>query len=278
MTELTGYQLERACEQALEDGLQDAALDREGGKGYVWATRAIRAVYERLPGDRKLGLREGMALGKAAVTALRDPRLRAELTHQQQLTSAEANRSESLESQLAGCASRIAQLEGELYATQAVRDFVQQQRDEARAEVARLSSGDTPQSRGEGESSSHGEDDSAVASGEDASENGRDGGLPGSAAPKPICGPTTPAKPLPPTSAALGERIADLEELLACIWLYVHWRYVTKQLTTEQKEMWANAVDCGFDRIERGDGPVADRWWRPESPADEPTTEETDRA
>lgn len=51
---------------------------------------------------------------------------------------------------------------------------------------------------------------------------------------------------------------AALRELLGSIWLYVDWRYVTKQLTTEQKEMWADAVDA-FGEPETG---KAERWWR----------------
>ena len=56
------------------------------------------------------------------------------------------------------------------------------------------------------------------------------------------------------------ERVAaEYQDLLASIWLYVKWRYVTKQLTTEQKEMWADAVEAASDP----EAPtVADRWWR----------------
>jgi hypothetical protein len=53
--------------------------------------------------------------------------------------------------------------------------------------------------------------------------------------------------------------IAAYRELLGSIWLYVSWRYVTRQLTTPQKEMWADAVDSTGD----AEAPVtADRWWR----------------
>jgi hypothetical protein len=44
-------------------------------------------------------------------------------------------------------------------------------------------------------------------------------------------------------------------ELLGSIWLYVDWRYVTKQLTTEQKNLWADAVDTDYPE------PKAERWW-----------------
>jgi hypothetical protein len=48
-------------------------------------------------------------------------------------------------------------------------------------------------------------------------------------------------------------------ELLGSIWLYVDWRYVTKQLTTEQKNLWADAVDTTGDPDFRE--PKAERWW-----------------
>lgn len=61
------------------------------------------------------------------------------------------------------------------------------------------------------------------------------------------------------TAAQLGETIAErdaLRGILAAVWLYVDWRYVTRQLTTEQKNLWADAVDTGGEP-----GPKADRWW-----------------
>lgn len=58
----------------------------------------------------------------------------------------------------------------------------------------------------------------------------------------------------------------QMQDLLDSIWLYVSWRYVTKKLTTEQKELWADAVDasCRKAQIENGEDPhpVAERWWR----------------
>jgi hypothetical protein len=51
------------------------------------------------------------------------------------------------------------------------------------------------------------------------------------------------------------EEIHEREDLLHNIWLYVSWKYVTKQLTTEQKNLWADAIDMGSGRI------VAERWW-----------------
>jgi hypothetical protein len=59
-----------------------------------------------------------------------------------------------------------------------------------------------------------------------------------------------------PTSVA--DYIERYQDLLRSIWLYVNWRYVTTQLTTEQKELWADAVDA----IGEDDDLRVDRWWR----------------
>ena len=72
------------------------------------------------------------------------------------------------------------------------------------------------------------------------------------------CGKETDAEEREPGSGDdLSAQLARYRDLLGSIWLYVNWRHVTTQLTTEQKELWADAVDaCG----EAGDSPV-DRWW-----------------
>ncbi|MEU6725531.1 hypothetical protein ABZ917_17630 [Nonomuraea wenchangensis] len=55
------------------------------------------------------------------------------------------------------------------------------------------------------------------------------------------------------------------EDLLGAIWLYIGWRYVTRQLTTEQKNLFADAVAAelargdGFDAVEAE--AAVDRWW-----------------
>lgn len=60
--------------------------------------------------------------------------------------------------------------------------------------------------------------------------------------------------------AADAEAVARrYQDLLGAIWLYVDWRYVTKQLTTEQKNLWADAVDVFGDEADHG--AKADRWW-----------------
>lgn len=60
------------------------------------------------------------------------------------------------------------------------------------------------------------------------------------------------------------EAVGPYEDLLASIWLYIEWRYVTTQLTTEQKELFADSVDRSHERTHDGtDEPSkAERWWR----------------
>jgi hypothetical protein len=58
-----------------------------------------------------------------------------------------------------------------------------------------------------------------------------------------------------------------LRDILGNVWLYVDWRWLTKQLTTEQKELWATAVEDWSRKLNEGDPAaaldplVADRWW-----------------
>lgn len=60
--------------------------------------------------------------------------------------------------------------------------------------------------------------------------------------------------------AAEAEAVARrYQDVLGAIWLYVDWRYVTKQLTTEQKTLWADAVDAFGEEADSGG--KADRWW-----------------
>lgn len=65
------------------------------------------------------------------------------------------------------------------------------------------------------------------------------------------------------------------EDLLASVVLYISWRYVTKQLTTEQKELFADAIERSHGREHGPDGEEPDpemaslpsyapRWWRPD--------------
>lgn len=56
------------------------------------------------------------------------------------------------------------------------------------------------------------------------------------------------------------------EDLLGSVYLYISWYHTTRQLTTEQREMFADAVDRAFMARQIADGeeprPVAQRWWR----------------
>jgi hypothetical protein len=60
----------------------------------------------------------------------------------------------------------------------------------------------------------------------------------------------------------------EYEDLLGSIWLYIGWRYVTKQLTTPQREMFADAVEAWSRRMNNDDPDElsgVERWWRPET-------------
>jgi hypothetical protein len=62
------------------------------------------------------------------------------------------------------------------------------------------------------------------------------------------------------------EAAADAEayqDLLGTIWLHVAWRSITRQLTTKQRELWADAVAAsGAPDVKV----AADRWWRDPAP------------
>jgi hypothetical protein len=58
------------------------------------------------------------------------------------------------------------------------------------------------------------------------------------------------------------KQISDYRKLLHTIWLYVNWSYVTRQLTTEQKDLWADSIEQ--DSWDSDNKPTeVDRWWRP---------------
>lgn len=57
----------------------------------------------------------------------------------------------------------------------------------------------------------------------------------------------------------------ELEDVLGCIYLHVDWRTISRYLTTEQKERWADAVEAWSARLNAGSGEepmVVPRWWR----------------
>lgn len=63
---------------------------------------------------------------------------------------------------------------------------------------------------------------------------------------------------------------AALEDLLATVYLYVGWRSVTRHLTTDQKNLWADILDAEHARLDEQEGTagtdraygLVDRWWR----------------
>lgn len=56
------------------------------------------------------------------------------------------------------------------------------------------------------------------------------------------------------------------DALLANVWLYVSWKSLTSQLTTEQRELWADAIERVHDRHRcEGSYSSVDRWWRDEA-------------
>lgn len=62
----------------------------------------------------------------------------------------------------------------------------------------------------------------------------------------------------------VAEQITAYEDLLGSIWLYIGWRYVTKQLTTDQKNLFADAVDTDLrrsDAFAADECAPVDRWW-----------------
>jgi len=70
------------------------------------------------------------------------------------------------------------------------------------------------------------------------------------------------AQPSWPVSS--GTPLIDLQNLLGDIWLYSDWAYVTRQLTTPQKELWLGAVAAWHKRLGPGEEFDADEWawWR----------------
>jgi hypothetical protein len=71
----------------------------------------------------------------------------------------------------------------------------------------------------------------------------------------------------PNREAELEAQVKDLQDILGSVWLYINWRYVTKQLTTPQKEMFADAVEAWHQDLNSDDPEYAqawkiDRWWR----------------
>lgn len=72
------------------------------------------------------------------------------------------------------------------------------------------------------------------------------------------------------TGSSKTDKEITYEKLLALIHLYIDWRYVTRNLTTEEREFMADAIDAEQERLALVEGwdfnPVG-RWWRDDAPA-----------
>ena len=76
--------------------------------------------------------------------------------------------------------------------------------------------------------------------------------------------PGVPHSTQPPWPVSSGTPLIDLQNLLGDIWLYSNWAYVTRQLTTPQKELWLGAVAAWHKRLGPGEEFDTDEWawWR----------------
>ena len=74
-----------------------------------------------------------------------------------------------------------------------------------------------------------------------------------------------PARPVHSNAREGDGAVEDLEDILGELWLYVNWRYTTKQLTTVQKERWLAAVEAWHNRLDPSEplDVAAEAWWRP---------------
>lgn len=61
---------------------------------------------------------------------------------------------------------------------------------------------------------------------------------------------------------SLRAQVAALRGLVSSVYLYVNDYYVTKQLTTEQKELWADTIDEHSRRACPEEFHPYERWWR----------------
>ena len=65
--------------------------------------------------------------------------------------------------------------------------------------------------------------------------------------------------------------VVALEDILGQTYLYIGWRYLSKQMTTVEKERWADAIDAWSARLNDASddvGLLAPRWWRDDYVAD----------
>jgi hypothetical protein len=64
-----------------------------------------------------------------------------------------------------------------------------------------------------------------------------------------------------------GDELTPLEAAMHSVWLHGNWRWLTSNMTTEQREAAADAVQRYSNKLSADDGerpdPIADlRWWR----------------
>lgn len=76
--------------------------------------------------------------------------------------------------------------------------------------------------------------------------------------------PAATLDPAPPPDQHAAGRPgrAALVDVCGVVWMYVNWHHVTKQMTTEQREAFADAVDEWSTTSNDGRSTPADRWWR----------------
>lgn len=63
-------------------------------------------------------------------------------------------------------------------------------------------------------------------------------------------------------AAAVQPVLDRYQDILHATWLHVPWRQVSKQLATEEKELWADAIEAASHRLEPDDPLQIERWWR----------------
>jgi hypothetical protein len=72
---------------------------------------------------------------------------------------------------------------------------------------------------------------------------------------------------LRPLHRMASDQAQEFQDLLREITPHMNWRFVTAQLTPEQREVWAEVIEAGADEH----APVeADRWWLDNTPAEHP--------
>ena len=68
-------------------------------------------------------------------------------------------------------------------------------------------------------------------------------------------------------TASRGDEPTPLEAAMHSVWLHGNWRWLTRNMTTEQREAAADAVQRYSDWMDRDDGELGSnvldlRWWR----------------